>query len=100
MGILDSVLGPLHPVRRAPVGAKYGLRANRDWRVRGAFRGRVAFPPNWEKLESEEAKLLRGAGWWNFCRMIRKERGKFCQECKVAEVTGKNPKGGCMSTTS
>jgi hypothetical protein len=37
----------------------------------------------WEKLESDEAKHIRGSGWPNFSRMIRRERGNKCQVCGI-----------------
>ena len=44
--------------------------------------------PDWQALESEEAKRLRGRGWYTFCKTIRAERGNRCEVCGALELTG------------
>ncbi len=36
---------------------------------------------DWEKLETPEAKVLRGHGWWNFRKAVIQERGWRCEVC-------------------
>lgn len=40
--------------------------------------------PNWELLESVEAKRLRGHGWFYFRRILIAERDMKCERCQVA----------------
>lgn len=39
--------------------------------------------PDWQVMESEAAKRLRGAGWPTFIRKVRAERGNCCELCGV-----------------
>lgn len=44
------------------------------------FRGKRC-NTDWIALESDSARELRGHGWYNFRRMLIRERGNRCQVC-------------------
>jgi len=43
--------------------------------------------PDWQQLESTEAKSARGRGWYTFCKTVRAERGNKCEVCGIRELT-------------
>jgi len=45
--------------------------------------------PDWEDLESVEAKRLRGHGSYSFRKMIISERGEKCQDCGIEQADAK-----------
>lgn len=77
----DGILwAPRRAMRASPVSAV----SRTERRRLDGFRGKKC-NQGWMELESEEAKRLRGKGWWMFCRMIRQERGRNCQKCGTPE---------------
>lgn len=49
---------------------------------------------DWMERETNEARIIRGHGWWNFRKAVIQERGWRCQVCGISpdQIPGFNPK--------